>query len=341
MMIEEKLEATARAMVAEGKGILAVDETEPTCTKRFAEFGIESTEHSRRAYREMLLTTPGIGEYISAAILVDETIRQNTADGRTFVGALDASGIIPGIKVDTGPKPLAGALGETVTEGLDGLRERLAEYREMGARFTKWRAVIRIGPDMPSRHCIAANAHALGRYAALAHEAGLVPIVEPEVLMNGEHDIHRCQEVTEEVLHSVFDQLVSQHCLLEGMILKANMVTPGSQCPAHADSGQIAERTLETLHRCVPAAVPGIAFLSGGQSGEEACRNLNAMASRGPFPWELSFSFGRALQYPALPTWGGLTDNVPAAQSALLHRARMSGLARAAAYSPDAEREAA
>ena len=337
MMNVENLEAIARAMVAEGKGILAVDETNPTCTRRFAEFGIESTEDSRRAYREMLFTAPGVGDYISGAIIFDETIRQSTADGRPFVDLLNALGMMPGIKVDTGPRPLAKAPGETVTEGLDRLRERLDEYREMGARFTKWRAVIRIGPGTPSRYCIEANAHALGRYAALAQEAGLVPIVEPEVLMNGEHDIYRCQEVTEEVLYSVFGQLTSQQCLLEGMVLKPNMVTSGSECPVQADTRQIAELTLKTLRRCVPAAVPGIAFLSGGQTGEEACKNLNAMTCKGPLPWELTFSFGRALQYPALQIWGGEPDNVPAAQSAFLHRARMSSLARSGAYSPNME----
>ena len=333
----ENLEAIARAMVAEGKGILAVDETNPTRTRRFAEFGIESTEDSRRAYREMLFTAPGVGDYISGAIMFDETIRQSTADGRPFVDLLNALGMMPGIKVDTGPRPLAKAPGETVTEGLDRLRERLAEYREMGARFTKWRAVIRIGPGTPSRYCIEANAHALGRYAALAQEAGLVPIVEPEVLMNGEHDIYRCREVTEEVLHSVFGQLTSQRCLLEGMVLKPNMVTSGSECPVQADTRQIAELTLKTLRRCVPAAVPGIAFLSGGQTGEQSCKNLNAMTLSGPLPWELTFSFGRALQYPALQIWGGEPDNVPAAQSAFLHRARMSSLARSGAYSPNME----
>jgi fructose-bisphosphate aldolase class I len=228
-----------------------------------------------------------------------------------------------------------------VTEGLDGLAERFAEYREIGARFTKWRAVIKIGSGMPSRYCIETNAHALGRYAALAQDAGLVPIVEPEVLMDGEHDIARCREVTEEALRSVFAQLASQRCLLEGIVLKPNMVTSGKECPVQAGSEEIAKVTLDTLRRCVPAAVPGIAFLSGGQTGEEACQNLHAMASAGPYPWELTFSFGRALQYPALPVWGGKAGNVPAAQSAFLHRARMSGRARAGAYSPDEDREPA
>ncbi|HEV8574206.1 MAG TPA: class I fructose-bisphosphate aldolase [Dehalococcoidia bacterium] len=337
MSSEDGLIATAVAMVAEGKGILAIDETSPTCTKRFTQFGIASTEETRRAYREMLVTTPGISEYIRAAILFDETIRQKMSDGRPFGDALTAAGIIPGIKVDTGARPLAKAPGETVTEGLDGLRERLKEYRELGARFTKWRAVIRIGLGLPSWYCIQANAHALGRYATLAQEAGLVPIVEPEVLMDGDHDIQRSQEVTEEVLLAVFDELSAQRCLLEGVILKPSMVTVGSDSRTQTDATEIAKQTLTTLRRCVPAAVPGIAFLSGGQTGEEACANLNAMASRGSLPWELSFSFGRALQYPALQIWGGEAANVPAAQLAFLHRARMSSLARAGGYSENTE----
>jgi len=325
-------------MLTAGKGILAIDETSPTCTKRFAEYGIESTEKSRRAYREMLVTTPGVGEYISSAILFDETIRQTTSEGRPFVDALKARGIIPGVKVDTGARPLANAPGETVTEGLDRLRERLNEYGEAGAQFSKWRAVFNIGSALPSRYCIQANAHALGRYAALAQEAGVVPIVEPEVLMNGAHDINRCQEVTEEVLLAVFEELADQHCLFEAMILKPNMVTPGRDSRIQADASEIAQLTLTTLRRCVPAAVPGIAFLSGGQSGEEACANLNALVSRGNLPWQLGFSFGRALQYPALQIWGGEGANVPAAQSAFLHRAKMSSLAQAGAYSTDLER---
>jgi fructose-bisphosphate aldolase class I len=338
MTSEDELKATAGAMVAGGRGILAIDETSPTCTKRFAEFGIESTEETRRSYREMLVTTPGVSEYISAAILFDETIRQRASDGRPFIDGLTAEGIIPGIKVDTGARPLAKAPGETVTEGLDRLGERLREYSEMGARFSKWRAVIRIGPALPSRHCIRTNAHALGRYAGLAQEAGLVPIVEPEVLINGDHDILRCQEVTEQVLLAVFDELSAQRCLLEAIILKPNMVTNGSDFRGQTDAAEVAEQTLTTLRRCVPAAVPGIAFLSGGQTGEEACANLNAMAARGPLPWDLSFSFGRALQYPALQIWGGEPANVPAAQQAFLHRARMSSLARAGKYSGDWER---
>jgi fructose-bisphosphate aldolase class I len=338
MTSEDELKATARAMVAGGGGILAIDETSPTCTKRFAEFGIASTEETRRSYREMLVTTPGVSEYISAAILFDETIRQRASDGRPFVDVLTANSIIPGIKVDTGARPLAKAPGETVTEGLDRLRERLEEYSEMGARFSKWRAVIRIGPGLPSRHCIRTNAHALGRSATLAQETGLVPIVEPEVLIDGDHDIRRCQEVTEEVLLAVFDELAAQRCQLEATILKPNMVTHGSHFRVQADAAEVAEQTLTTFRRCVPAAVPGIAFLSGGQTGEEACANLNAMSARGPLPWSLSFSFARALQYPALPIWGGEAANVPAAQRAFMHRARMSSLARAGRYSEDMER---
>jgi fructose-bisphosphate aldolase class I len=340
MTNQENLEATANAMVASRKGILATDETVGTCTKRFVECGIESTEDSRGAYRGMFYATPGIGEYISGVIMYDETIRQSTADGRRFVDVLNAAGVIPGIKVDTGAKPLANAPGETVTEGLDGLRERLNEYREIGARFTKWRAVISIGPGIPSRHCVEANAHALARYAALAQEAGLVPIVEPEVLWDGDHDIHRCREVTEDVLRSVFEQLASQRCSLEGIILKPNMITSGRECPAPADTDEIAELTLETLRSCVPDAVPGIAFLSGGQSGEEACERLGAMAAKGDLPWQLTFSFGRALQRPSLQTWGGDPANVPAAQSAFLHRARMASMAREGRYSRNMEKVA-
>jgi fructose-bisphosphate aldolase class I len=327
--------------VAPGKGVLAIDETSGTCTKRFDEVGIESTSESRRDYREMLISTPGLGEYVSGAILYDETIRQSAADGRPVVEVLTAQGIIPGIKVDTGAKPLAGAPGETVTEGLDGLAARLNEYHDIGARFTKWRAVIRIAAAMPTRRCIEANAHALARYAVLAQEAGLVPIVEPEVLMDGGHNIERCQEVTEEVLHTVFDQLFRQRSLLEGIVLKPNMVVPGAECPSQPDAAEIAEITVRTLGRCVPAAVPGIAFLSGGQTGDQACSNLNAMTRGAPQPWELTYSFGRALQYPALEIWGGKAANAPAAQAAFLHRARMAGLARSGRYSPALERVSA
>lgn len=335
----DDLETIARTMVAPGKGILAVDETVATCTKRFAEFGIESTEDSRRAYRQLFFTAPGVADYVSAAILVDETIGQKTDDGTPFPDLLTSLGIVPGIKVDRGAKPLALAPGEAITEGLDGLRERLAEYHKLGARFAKWRAVITIGPGVPTRSCIEANAHALARYAAMAQEAGLVPIVEPEVLMNGDHDIFRCQAVTQDVLRSVFEQLASQQCPLNGMVLKPNMVVPGTECPVHADTAQMAELTLQTLRRCVPAVVPGVAFLSGGLSGEDACKNLNAMTVAGPHAWELTFSFGRALQFPALQIWRGESANVPAAQTAFLHRARMSSLARMGAYSPGMEDE--
>lgn len=341
MTNSELLEGTASALVAPGKGILAIDETAGTCTKRFDELGIESTPDSRRAYRELLLTAPGLADYISGAILVDETFRQTAPDARPMVSVVREAGILPGIKVDAGARPLAGAPDETVTEGLDRLRERLEEYRRMGAAFTKWRAVIRIGPEQPTRRCIAANAHALGRYAALVQEAGLVPIVEPEVLMNGYHDIHRCQEVTEQVLRAVFDELAMQRVLLEGIVLKPNLVTPGSQATEQAPAAQIAAYSLVTLRRCVPAAVPGIAFLSGGQTGEEACENLGLMAASDGLPWQLTFSFGRALQYPALGIWGGSPDNVAAAQAALLHRARMSSMARSGSYTRKDERAAA
>jgi fructose-bisphosphate aldolase class I len=332
----DTLIATAKAMVAPGKGILAVDESTKTCTKRFVEAGIESTETSRRDYREMMFRAPGIGEYISGAILYDETVRQDAADGSRMVDVLEDAGILPGIKVDTGAKQLAGAPGETITEGLDGLRDRLAEYREIGARFTKWRAVFRVSDEMPSRYCIETNAHALGRYAALAQEAGLVPIVEPEVLMDGGHDIQRCRAVTGEVLQTTFEQLSAQRVLLEGIVLKPNMVIAGADCPRQAASDEIADLTLATLRESVPAAVPGIAFLSGGQTGEEACTNLDAMVRGDDAPWELTFSFGRALQYPGLEIWGG--SHAADAQAALLHRARMSSLARSGRYSAAEER---
>jgi fructose-bisphosphate aldolase class I len=285
----------------------------------------------------MLLTTPCLGEYVSGAILVDETIRATASDGRPVPQVARDAGIIPGIKVDAGARPLAGSPDEQVTEGLDRLRERLWEYAQMGAQFTKWRAVIRIGEGIPTRRCVLSNAHALGRYAALAQEAGLVPIVEPEVLMAGAHSIGRDREVTAEVLHAVFDELALQDIFLEGIVLKPNMVTPGSDARASTSDDQIAEATLATLRRCVPAAVPGIAFLSGGMSGEESCRRLSPMAAQDNLPWQLSFSFGRALQYPAISIWSGSAHNVPAAQAALLHRTRMSNLARSGAYTREAE----
>ena len=332
----DTLIATAKAMVAPGKGILAVDESTKTCTKRFAQFGIESTETSRRDYREMMFRARGISEYVSGTILYDETIRQDAVDGSRIVDVLENAGILPGIKVDIGAKPLAGAPGETITEGLDGLRDRLAKYREIGARFTKWRAVLRVNNEMPSRYCIETNAHALGRYAALAQEAGLVPIVEPEVLMDGDHDIRRCHAVTSQVLQTTFEQLSAQRVLLEGIVLKPNMVIPGSDSSRQSTSDEITELTLTTLGEIVPAEVSGIAFLSGGQTGEEACANLDAMVRRGDLPWELTYSFGRALQYPSLEIWGG--SNVADAQEALLHRARMSSLASSGRYSAAEER---
>ena len=340
-MTARDLEAIANAMVAKGKGILAADESTGTIQKRLAGINVESTEENRRAYRELLFTTEGAGDYISGVILFDETLRQSTKDGKPFVRCLDAAGIIPGIKVDKGAKQLAVALEERVTEGLDGLREQLNEYSDLGARFTKWRAVIKIGDGIPSRYCIEANAHALGRYAALSQEAGLVPIVEPEVLMDGDHDIERCREVTEATLHAVFHQLFEQRIALEGMLLKPNMVVSGKDCPTQAGVEAVAKITVKTLRRCVPAAVPGIVFLSGGQSEEEATVHLNAMNAIGSQPWELSFSYGRALQQSALQVWSGDPAKVQAAQAAYLHRARMNGAARSGRYKPEMEEELA
>ena len=340
-MTARDLEAIANAMVAKGKGILAADESTGTIQKRLAGINVESTEENRRAYRELLFTTEGAGDYISGVILFDETLRQSTKDGKPFVRCLDAAGIIPGIKVDKGAKQLAVALEERVTEGLDGLHEQLNEYSDLGARFTKWRAVITIGDGIPSRYCIEANAHALGRYAALSQEAGLVPIVEPEVLMDGDHDIERCREVTETTLHAVFHQLFEQRIALEGMLLKPNMVVSGKDCPTQAGVEAVAKITVKTLRRCVPAAVPGIVFLSGGQSEEEATVHLNAMNAIGSQPWELSFSYGRALQQSALQVWSGDPAKVQAAQAAYLHRARMNGAARSGRYKPEMEEELA
>ena len=337
-MSTEELTATAQAMVAPGKGILAADESVGTITKRFKAVGIESTPDTRRDYRQALLTTPGLAEFISGTILYDETIRQSTADGTVFPKMLQDAGIIPGIKVDTGAMPLAGHPDEKVTEGLDGLRDRVAEYYEMGARFAKWRAVITIGNGIPSRACIVANAHALARYAALCQEGGLVPIVEPEVLMDGDHSIERCFEVTEETQHEVFRQLAEQGVLFEGMVLKPNMVISAKGNSRQADVAEVAEQTLKCLRRTVPAAVPGIAFLSGGQSAEVATEHLNAMNNMGPHPWMLTFSYGRALQDPPLNAWKGEAANVEAGQQALSHRARMNGAAATGAYSPELER---
>src|ERR687884_1062480 len=323
-MAAHDLEATARALVAGGKGILAADESEGTIKKRFASMGIESREENRRAYRDLLFTTEGVEDYISGVILFDETLRQSSADGTPFPKLLESRGIIPGIKVDKGAKPLALAEGETVTEGLDGLRGRLDEYRELGARFAKWRAVISIGKGIPSEYCIWTNAHALARYAALSQEAGLVPIVEPEVLMDGDHTIERSFEATSRTLHAVFTELRDQRVHFEGILLKPNMVLSGYSAPQQASHDEVAEQTLRCFRRHVPAAVPGIVFLSGGQSDEDATANLNAMNARGPHPWELSFSYGRALQAPALKAWRGEAANVETAQRAFYHRAKMN-----------------
>ncbi len=340
-MYEKELRETARAMVAPGRGILAADESSGTIEKRFKTINVPSTEENRRAYRDLLFTTAGAAEFISGVILFDETIRQKTSDGRPFPKVLADQGIVPGIKVDTGAKALAGAPGEKVTEGLDGLRERLKQYRDLGARFAKWRAVITIGEGIPSSYCIDANAHALARYAALCQEAGIVPIVEPEVLMDGGHTIERCEEVTSKTLRSVFNALFEHRVLLEGAMLKPNMVLPGKLCPQQATPQQIAEATTRCFLRHVPAAIPGIVFLSGGQSDQEATENLNAMNAMGSFPWELSFSYGRALQAPVLQAWLGRKENVGAAQRAYLHRCRCNGAARYGKYNADMEKQVA
>lgn len=340
-MTERDIVANAAKMVAPGRGILAADESTGTIKKRFDGIGVESTEPNRRAYRQLLFTTQAAAEHVSGVILYDETLRQATDDGVPFAKLLLDQDILPGIKVDAGAKELAGAPGEKVTEGLDGLRERLAEYVELGALFAKWRAVIDIGDGIPSQYCIDANAHALARYAALCQEAGIVPIVEPEVLMDGGHDIDRCAEVTEAVLQSTFNALFQQRVLLEGMVLKPNMVIPGKKCPTQASVEEVAEATVRVLKRHLPAAVPGAAFLSGGQSEEEATAHLNAMNAMGPLPWQLSFSYGRALQASALKAWRGKAENVPAAQAAYAHRARMNGLARRGQYKAELEQELA
>jgi fructose-bisphosphate aldolase class I len=331
---------TARKLVADDKGLLAMDESNPTCNKRFAKVGIAQTEDARRAYRELIITTPGLGESISGVILYDETIRQQKKDGTPFLKVLAEAEIVPGIKVDSGAKDLAAHPGEKITEGLDGLRIRLQEYYQMGARFAKWRAVICIGEGIPSRSCIEANAQALARYAALCQEAGLVPIVEPEVLMDGEHTLERCHKVTEEVLRNVFIQLNCQRVLLEGVILKPNMVLPGLSCPKQPSLDEVSEATVQCLLRVVPAAVPGIAFLSGGQPCELASARLNAMNVRfkSRLPWALAFSFARAIQQPALEIWLGKETNVEAAQRALLHRAQCNRAARRGEYAATMER---
>ena len=334
----ETLEATARALVSKGKGILAADESNRTMTKRLESVGAESSEETRRRFRELLFTTPGAEEHVSGVILYDETIRQATSEGIPFPEFLASRGMIPGIKVDTGAEPLAGADGETVTEGLDCLRERLADYRALGARFAKWRAVIALGDGRPSRYCVSANAHALGRYAALCQEAGIVPIVEPEVLMEGDHTIDRSEEVTGATLRAVFAELLDQRVLPEGIVLKPNMVLSGYDCPRQAGVGEVAERTLALFRRVVPAAVPGIAFLSGGQSDELASAHLNAMNAIGGVPWELSFSYGRALQAAALEAWGGSESRAADAQATFAHRARCNGEARFGRYTEELER---
>jgi fructose-bisphosphate aldolase class I len=338
-MSAQDLIGTARALVADEKGLLAMDESEPTCNKRFAALGIPQTESARREYRELIITTAGLGDCISGAILADETIRQQKADGTPFVKVLHEAGIIPGIKVDAGAKELAGYTGEKITEGLDGLRERLMEYSKMGARFAKWRAVIAIGEGIPSRGCIEANAQALARYAALCQEAGMVPVVEPEVLMEGEHSLGRCCEVTEDVLLVVFARLHAQRVMLEGMILKPNMALPGLTYPRQESADEVADATVNCLLRAVPAAVPGIAFLSGGQSCELASARLNAMNVRfkGRLPWSLAFSFARAIQQPALEIWGGEEANLSRAQRALYHRARCNRAARRGTYDASME----
>lgn len=332
-----ELSATARAMVAKAKGILAADESTSTIKKRFDSIQLTSTEESRRAYREMLFTATAAQAYISGVILYDETLRQKTQGGVPFPAYLHEHGMLPGIKVDMGAKPLAGFPGETITEGLDGLRDRLAEYYKLGARFAKWRAVIDIGSGIPSAYAIDANAHALARYAVLCQEAGIAPIVEPEVLMDGAHTLERCEEVTNVVLDRVFEQLFAARVFLEGMVLKPNMVVPGKKCPQKASPEQVAEATLRTLRRQVPSAVPGIAFLSGGQSPVEATQHLSLMNAAGPLPWALTFSYGRALQENALSAWGGKPAGYEDGQRALSTRAKLNGLAAVGTYKSSME----
>jgi len=334
------LHETATALVAPGKGILAADESSGTIKKRFDSINVESTEDNRRAYRDLLFTAPGAEEHISGVILFDETIRQSGLDGTPFPKLLAGRGIIPGIKVDTGAKPLAGAEGETVTEGLDGLRERLAEYSELGARFAKWRATYTITDALPSQYCIDANAHALARYAALCQEANIVPIVEPEVLMEGGHTIDRSNDVTAAAQEALFHALFEQRCALEGLLLKPNMVLSGYECKQQAPDTEVAEKTVRCFARTVPAAVPGIVFLSGGQSDEQATSRLNEMNQLGSHPWQLSFSYGRALQAPALKAWKGDAANVGAAQQAFVHRANLNGAARSGSYTAAMEKAA-
>jgi fructose-bisphosphate aldolase class I len=335
-MAVQELNTIARAIVADNKGVLAADESTGTIKKRLDSIGVESTEETRRAYRNLLFTTPGFEEYVGGVILYDETIRQASDDGTPFAQLLESKGVVPGIKVDTGAQDLAGHPGEKVTEGLDGLRGRFAEYHQLGARFSKWRAVITIGDGIPTDACLHVNAHALARYAALSQEAGIVPIVEPEVLMDADNTIERCHEVTSRTLDLVFAELDRQGVALEGMLLKPNMVISGKQCPEQATSEQVAAQTIDCFLRYVPAIVPGIVFLSGGQSEVEATENLNAINRLGG-PWPLSFSYGRALQASALAAWGGEAANVDAGQAAFLHRARMNALAAAGDWNADLE----
>ncbi len=337
----EELERTARALVAPGRGILAADESTGTIKKRFDSIGVQSTEENRRTYREMLFTTPRMEEFISGVIMFDETLRQSAAGGVPLTKVLESAGVIPGIKVDTGAKPLAGFPNETVTEGLDGLRERLAEYREMGARFTKWRAVITIGPATPTQACIDANAEALARFAALYQEAGLVPIVEPETLMDGDHTIDRHYEATRRTLEALFDRLFAHRIELTGTLLKTNMVLSGKSAPEQAGVEQVARWTLRLLRECVPPAVPGIVFLSGGQTDQAATAHLSEMNRIDGVPWELSFSYGRALQAPALKAWGGKAEKLEAGQRAFYERARLNSAARSGSYTSDMEHAAA
>ncbi len=340
-MSSQSIETIANAMVAEGKGVLAIDESSPTIKKRFDSIGTECTEENRRAYRELLIGGDGINEFISGMILFDETIRQSASDGTPFPELLASRGIMPGIKVDGGAKDLAGHPGEKVTEGLDGLRDRLAEYRKLGAPFAKWRAVITIGDGLPSRGCIEANCHALARYAALCQEAGIVPMVEPEVMLDGNHSIERCYEVCEAALRALFAALYDQRVVLEGTILKASMVLTGNQCAKRAGVEEVAERTLQCLKNSVPAALPGVVFLSGGQTPVEATAHLNAMnAMADNLPWKLSFSYSRALQAPALTAWNGDANNGEAATAALRHRAKLNSAASMGRYTESMEKVA-
>ena len=342
MASQQDLIATAQAMVASGRGILAADESTGTIEKRFSSIKVENVEENRRAYRDMLFTTKDLGKYISGVILFDETLRQKSADGTSFVELLQKNGILPGIKVDAGAKPLPFCPGETITEGLDGLPKRCQEYVKLGAKFAKWRAVITIGKDLPSPTCVEENAHALARYAAICQEAGLVPIVEPEVLMDGEHTIDECERVTEWTLNAVYDALYLNNVILEGSVLKPSMVISGNACKQQANVEEVARRTVQVLKRTVPSAVAGIVFLSGGQSDELATAHLNAMNRdfAGKLPWPVSFSYGRALQAPSLKAWKGNAANVAAGQAALLHRSRMNSLACTGKYSDAEEKQA-